>query len=221
MQLAVDLLLILLFSLMALRGLRRGFFKTVFSVGRLILAFAVTVLMGSTVAGWLDRRFVNPSVFDAVYRRLSAVAEEIGSTAEDGIQAFTERIPPSFRGYLDPEAMSPTAELHDVAEACAHTVADGISGVIAGVLGHVLLFAVSFGLLTVAMLFLGKLTKLPVIRTVDGVLGLALGAVGGLVVVAFASAILGAVLGLTGHGEALENSFMLRLFSGLRDRILS
>ena len=217
MQLFIDILFIVIFALLVFRGWRRGFMKSVLSLGRLILSLIITIAFGATFAAWIDEKFVNPPVFDAVFKKFSEVAAEVTSTAEGGIDALVEKIPEAFRGYLDLETLDPTAEINALVEQWSCTVADGISKVISLILGFVLLFVISFILLTVAIFIVNKLVKLPVIQSVDKILGLVAGVFSGAVTVAVLSILLSAILGLVGQGELAEGSFMLRLFAGVKD----
>ena len=221
MQLVIDILLIAIFALLVFRGWWRGFMKSILSLGRLILSLVITILFGSAFAAWLDAKFVNPPVFEAVFKKFSDVAAEVTASAEGGIDALVEKIPEAFRGYLDLESVDPTAEINALVEEWSHTVADGISRVISLILGYILLFVISFVVLTVVIFIVGKLAKLPAIKTVDKLLGLVMGVISGAVAVIIISVILSAVLGVIGQGEVVEASFMLRLFSGLKDALLS
>lgn len=219
MQLVIDILLIAIFALLVFRGWWRGFMKSILSLGRLILSLVITILFGSAFAAWLDAKFVNPPVFEAVFKKFSDVAAEVTASAEGGIDALVEKIPEAFRGYLDLESVDPTAEINALVEEWSHTVADGISRVISLILGYILLFVISFVVLTVVIFIVGKLAKLPAIKTVDKLLGLVVGIFSGAIAVIIIAVILGAILGLVGQGEVVEGSFMLRLFSGLKDLI--
>ena len=219
MQLVIDILLVIVFALLVFRGWRRGFMKSILSLGRLILSLVITSLFGSAFAGWLDVKFINPPVFEAVFKKFSKIAADVTASAEGGIDALVEKIPNAFRGYLDLESVDPTAEINALAEEWSHTVADGISRVISLILGFILLFAISFVVLTIVIFIVGKLAKLPAIKAVDKLLGLVVGLFSGAVAVIIISIILGAILGLVGRGEVVEGSFMLRLFGGLKDLI--
>ena len=221
MQLVIDILLIAVFGLLVFRGWWRGFVKSILSLGRLILSFVITILFGSAFSGWLDEKFVNPPVFESVFKKFSDIAADVTSTAEGSVDALVEQIPEGFRGYLDLEAVDPTAKIDALVEQWSHTVADGISKVIATVLGFILLFILSFLVLTVVIFIVSKVAKLPAIKTVDKLLGLVMGVISGAVAVIIISVILSAVLGVIGQGEVVEASFMLRLFSGLKDALLS
>lgn len=221
MQLVIDILFAVIFLLLVFRGWRRGFMKSVLSLGRLILSLIITIAFGATFAAWIDEKFVNPPVFDAVFKKFSEVAAEVTATAEGGIDALVEKIPEFFRGYLDLEALDPTAEINALVEEWSHTVADGISKVIATVIGYILLFALAFLALTIVIFIVSKVAKLPAIRTVDKLLGLLLGIVSGVISVIIISVILSALLSAFGQDAVVEGSFVLRLFSGVKDLLLS
>lgn len=220
MQLVIDILLIAVFAFLVFLGWHRGFFKSVLRVGRLILAIILTIAFGPAFSAWVDKTFVNPPVYKFVFGKLSAVADEVAATANGSAEAMVEKIPESFRDHLDLSAVDPTAELNALVEEWSTTVAGSISIVIATVLGYILLFVLAFILLTVAIAIISKLAKLPVLKTADKILGLVMGVVSGTIAVIAISVILGVLLGVIGQGEVVENSFMLRLFSGLRGLIV-
>ena len=217
MQLVIDILLIVIFALLVFRGWHKGFMKSILGLGRLILSLVITITCGSAFAAWIDAKFVNPPVFEKVYQKFSDIAAEVTATAEGGIDALVEKIPEAFRGYLDLETVDPTAEINALVEEWSHTVADSISKVIATVIGYVLLFILAFIVLTVVIFIVGKLAKLPVLKTVDKVLGLVVGIASGALAVLFVAVVLSAILGVIGQTEVVEASFMLRLFSGVKD----
>ena len=183
MQLVIDILLIVIFGLLVFRGWWRGFMKSVLSLGRLILSLVITIIFGASFAAWIDAKFINPPVFEAVFKKFSDIAAEVTASAEGGIDALVEKIPEAFRGYLDLESVDPTAEINALVEEWSHTVADGISRVISLILGYILLFVISFVVLTVVIFIVGKLAKLPAIKTVDKLLGLVVGIFSGAIAV--------------------------------------
>ena len=221
MQLVIDILLIVIFGLLVFRGWWRGFMKSVLSLGRLILSLVITIVFGASFAAWIDAKFVNPPVFEAVFKKFSDIAAEVTASAEGGIDALVEKIPEAFRGYLDLETLDPTAEIDALVEQWSHTVADGISKVIATVIGYILLFVLAFLVLTLGIFIVTRFAKLPAIKTVDKLLGLVVGIFSGAAVVIFISVILSALLGIFGQEALVEGSFMLRLFSGIKDLLFA
>ncbi len=217
MQLVIDILLIVIFGLLVFRGWRRGFMKSVLSLGRLILSLIITILFGSSFAVWIDEKFVNPPIFESVFEKFSDIAADVTASAEGGIDALVEKIPEVFRGYLDLETVDPSSEINALVEEWSHTVADSISKVIATVVGYILLFILSFLVLTLVIFIVTRIAKFPAVKTVDKLLGLVIGLVSGVVAVIVISVILGAILGVFGQAEIVEGSFMLRLFAGVKD----
>ena len=221
MQLVIDILLIVIFGLLVFRGWWRGFMKSVLSLGRLILSLVITIVFGASFAAWIDAKFINPPVFEAVFKKFSDIAAEVTASAEGGIDALVEKIPEAFHGYLDLETLDPTAEINALVEEWSHTVADGISKVIATVIGYILLFVLAFLVLTLVIFIVTRFAKLPAIKTVDKLLGLVVGLFSGAAVVIFISVILSALLGIFGQEALVEGSFMLRLFSGIKDLLFA
>jgi uncharacterized membrane protein required for colicin V production len=221
MQLVIDILLIVIFGLLVFRGWWRGFMKSVLSLGRLILSLVITIVFGASFAAWIDAKFINPPVFEAVFKKFSDIAAEVTASAEGGIDALVEKIPEAFRGYLDLETIDPAAEINALVEQWSHTVADGISKVIATVIGYILLFVLAFLVLTLVIFIVTRFAKLPAIKTVDKLLGLVVGLFSGAVAVIFISVILSAILGVIGQEAVVEGSFMLRLFSGIKNLLFA
>lgn len=220
MQFAVDFFLLAIFGLLVFQGWRRGFLKAVFSLGRLILSVLLTFLLGPAVSGWIDRAFVNPPVYESVHKKFTEIADEVAATAQNGVDALVQKIPSAFKGYLDTESIDPAADVYALADEWSLTVAGGISKVIAAVIGYVLLFLVCFVLLTVAIFIVTKLVdRISLVRLTDKLLGLILGVISGTVAVLLISAVLGAILSVTGQETVVEQSFMLRLSAGVREMI--
>ncbi len=220
MQFVIDILLIAVFGLLVFRGWWRGFMKSVLSLGRLILSLVITILFGQSFAGWLDAKFINPPIYKAVFNKLSDVAAEVTASAEGSVDALVEKVPDMFRSYLNLESVNPADEISALVEQWSRTVSDGISGVVSTVLGYILLFLMAFLVLTVVIFIIGKLAKLPAIKTMDKLLGLIVGVVSGVVAVMFISVVLGAILSVSGQGELVDNSIMLKLFAGVRELLI-
>ena len=221
MQILLDALLIAVFALFVFRGFSRGLARSVFRLGRMILSFAITALLGSSFSRWINQCFVYPRVYQTVHGRLTQLATDVSSTSGGSLEAFVGRLPKAFRQYVDLSSIEPSAKVNTVVEAWSHTVTEGLSRVVSTVLGFVLLFALSFLALTVVIAVVGRLVRLPVIRTVDKLLGLGGGIISGMIAVWILALVLGALFSLTGHEDVLDRSLLLRLFTGGKERIFN
>ena len=217
----IDVILLAILAFFAIRGLLKGFMKSILGLGRLILSVVITIAFGASFAVWLDDTFINPPIYEAVFKKFSNIAADVTATAEGGVEALVEKIPDMFRGHLDLENLDPSAKIDELVHQWSHTVADGISKVVATVLGYILLFVLSFLVLTLVIFLVSRFAKLPFIKKTDKLLGLAIGLVSGLVVAILLSAVVGAILGLLGQNDIIEGSFMLRTFAWLRDLLFA
>ena len=221
MHALLDALLVSVFALFVLRGYSRGLSRSVLGLGRTVLSFAVTALLGSSFARWINQGFVYPRVYSSVHERLSHLASDVTSISGGGLEALADRLPKVFCQYVDLANIAPTEKVSAVVEEWSLTVADGISKVVSTVLGFVLLFLLAYLALTVVMTLVGGLVRLPVIRTVDKLLGLAGGVISGLIALFVLTLVLGALLSLTGHEDVLDRSLLLRLLTGLKEGIFT
>lgn len=212
MNIVIDIVLLALFAFLVLRGYFRGFMKTVLSFGRLILSVVITLIFGSAFSGWIDKTFVNPPLFEWVHGKISALAGEAAS----GVDEFLSQLPAAFKGFVDAEALREKygdagASVDALVTDVSASVSSAMSAVIATVIGYVLLFILAFVVLTVAIWLVGKFAELPLIKTGDKLLGLAVGAVSGLLAVSLVSAVLYAIVYLSGNMAAYDNSLIFKL----------
>ena len=221
MHILLDALLISVFAFLAYRGYTRGLARSVLRLGRTVLSFAVTALLGASFARWINQGLVYPRVFSSVHERLSHLASDVTSTSGEGLEALASKLPKVFRQYLEMDAIAPTEKVSAVVDTWSRAIAGGISKVVSTVLGVVLLFLLAFVALTVVMTLVRGLVKLPIIRTVDKVLGLVGGVLSGLIAIFVLTLVLGALLSLTGHGDVLDRSLLLPLFTGIKERIFT
>lgn len=212
MHLVLDILLLGIWGLFAYFGWRRGFVGAVLRFARLILSLVITVTLASTVAAWINTRWI----YGAVLSRVQGVFDDLAAKATGGVEGLIEQIPAVLRGYLDTSRIDPSSGIEAVADQMAEGVAGGLSRTISTVLGAVGLFILCYILCTIALFVADKLVKLPFICTVDSLLGLGIGVISGGLAVVFLAAVTGAVLILRGDTAMAEASIMLRLCAGLR-----
>ncbi|MBQ9779950.1 MAG: CvpA family protein [Clostridia bacterium] len=211
MNIVFDVILLALFAFMAIRGYFKGFMKMVLSLGRLVLAVIITIIFGSAFSGWIDEKFINPPIFEWVHGKIS----ELAGNAVTNVDEFLEGLPGIFKNFLDSEAFQEKysgagASVDALVTDVSTSVSGAMSAVISTVIGYVLLFVLSFVILTIIIWLVGKFTELPLIKTGDKLLGLAVGAVSGLLAVALAASVLYLIVYLTGNLSAYENSIIFK-----------
>ena len=96
MHLVLDILLLGIWGLFAYFGWRRGFVGAVLRFARLILSLVITVTLASTVAAWINTRWI----YGAVLSRVQGVFDDLAAKATGGVEGLIEQIPAVLRGSL-------------------------------------------------------------------------------------------------------------------------
>ncbi len=228
MNVAFDILLLALFAFMVLRGYFKGFMKMVLSLGRLVLAVIITLIFGSAFSGWINEKFINPPIYEWVHGKIS----EMAGSAVTNVDEFLEGLPGIFKNFVDAETFQDQygdagASVDALVTDVSTSISGAMSTVISIVIGYVLLFLLSFVVLTVVIFLVNKFVKLPLIKTGDKLLGLAVGVVSGLIAVALVASILYLIVYLTGDMSAYENSVIFKfvkdinVFGFIFDKLLA
>lgn len=213
MHFVLDLLLIGVGGFLLFRGWRRGFAAWVLHGGRLLLSLVITLTGGGVFSAWIHEAWIYPAIYERVQPKFANLA-----TAADGsLEALISKIPSAFRPYIHESTADSTDNLYQIADEWSSRVSQGLSEAVASAIGHIFLFLLSYILLTIIIFFLRNLTKLPIVHTVDRVLGLVLGGISGLFAVVLLSAVTGAFLEILGQGDIADRSLILSLFERIRE----
>jgi len=200
-------------------GIRRGFIKTVLGFLDFVLAIILTNIFYPPFSRFL--RGID-SLYDAVRDTVSSTLglDELitgsigaaGNAANDAINTLP--LPQALLDYIIANN-NPEVHLAVAATDLSDFVAGFIASIVINVMAAVILFALIYVGLIIATKVLNIIAMLPVIKSLNKLLGGALGAIWGLIMV-------WVVLGVgviffsinTGFAmtEALENSFIARLF---------
>ncbi len=206
MNVVFDILLVALFAFFVIRGLIKGFLKSVLSFGRLILAVILTLIFGSAFASWLDATLIHPPVYEAVLDKVSVMAE----SASGSVEALLSDVSGAFGSLIDTSSLTAADGMTALVESISQSISSAISMAISTVIGYILLFIIFFVLLTVAIFVVDKVTRLPVIHGCDKLLGVCMGVVSGLVAVTTLSTVLYAIVYATGDMTAFESSTVFK-----------
>lgn len=211
MHIVLDLILVAVFGFFVFRGWWRGFAEGVLKSGRWILSLVITLSLGPALSAFINRSWIHPPVYEKIHTHFLAMAD----AANGQVDVWISRIPAVFRPFLDMYGAEHTQDLNRLANEWAQDAADGLSGMISSIIGYIVLFVLAYVGLTLAILFLKNLTKLPVIGTLDRVLGLALGIISGLLTALLAAVIMAAILLVSGNGAVLDQSLLLKALSSI------
>ena len=223
MAYALDGAILVLFLVMVALGVRHGFIKTIAGVVAFVAALVLSSLLAGPVSGFAYDTFVEPPVQEALM-------EEFGRStpAAEQLDTVLEKLPAFVTNRLEAEGLGDGAAiLERIRDGEEDTAAYQriLTGVVEPVvlplmkaLCMLLLFILLWIVITLVLRALDVVAKLPVLKQLNGLLGVAAGAVQGLLWVLFAVAALRLVADM-GWIDALtpavlEDTVLVRYLDG-------
>ena len=193
MAYVLDGVVILIMVLAIAFGYRRGFIRSIVQLVGLVAAFLLAFSFSETVSPYVYDSFINESLHETVSQALQA---EGSSTAADRLDAAVEKLPAVVGDMIsgNPQAQNMIESLGEKADATAAQLADTlvtdiIRPIVVAVLRFVAFLVLFFVLLLLVKLLSGlvkPITKLPLIRQADGLLGACVGVLKGALFVVIA-----------------------------------
>ena len=173
---------------------RRGFVKTIIGFVGTLLAVAAAAIFGPAAASVIRVRLVGPfferTVGDYLMTYMSGVGESAEAFAEQFNQLLAE-MPEVLEAYLRRFSVSPeevrqsfeASSLESAKDAAVSAISTPLSQAVSNVLGFLLVFVAALLLIKLLTVMLDTAAKLPLLRSVNKGLGVALGAVQGVLIV--------------------------------------
>lgn len=182
----LDGIIVLLLVIAVILGYKRGFISTAVQLAGYIFAFLIALSLSTTVAEFTYDRFIGEKITETVS---AAFSENAGSTVSEKVDGMLETLPAFLQTALseNQEVQDALANIENKTEntitAVTETIVEQILRPVVVALLRFVIFLILFLLLLLVVKLLSKLvkplTKLPLIRQVDGTLGIVLGAVNG------------------------------------------
>lgn len=173
---------------------RRGFVKTIIGFVGTLLAVAAAAIFGPAAASVIRVRLVGPFferiVGDYLMTYMSGVGESAEAFAEQFNQLLAE-MPEVLEAYLRRFSVSPeevrqsfeASSLESAKDVAVSAISTPLSQAVSNALGFLLVFVAALLLIKLLTVLLDTAAKLPLLRSVNKGLGVALGAVQGVLIV--------------------------------------
>lgn len=182
MSLLIDVIVIAAFAGCLIRGIKKGFIKSIIGIVIVIAAIIGSVQFSPALGNTLNNKFIHKSV-------VSAAKDSIPNVDVD---ALINEMPPAFKKSLDrfrtdPEDVKELFENSDIEETddqkrtrIAEKMASPLSKAISRALAFLIIFVVLYLVLFIISIIVCAVVKLPLLRTADKLLGALLGGVSGI-----------------------------------------
>ena len=173
---------------------RRGFVKTIIGFVGTLLAVAAAAIFGPAAASVIRVRLVGPFFERTVGDYLMTYMSGVGESAEAFAEQFNQLLaamPEVLEAYLRRFSVSPeevrqsfeASSLESAKDAAVSAISTPLSQAVSNALGFLLVFVAALLLIKLLTVLLDTAAKLPLLRSVNKGLGVALGAVQGVLIV--------------------------------------
>ncbi len=191
MSFLLDIFFVLIFAIIVIFSVERGFVRSVWSTVTVVGAFIAAYIFGPLLGNWICDTFILNSVTEYAFEVVERLISE--QSGQYNLSQLFETLPEEFvqliencGADIDQLASDFSAALTIPKEGLygfAESVALPISKTISNAIGVILIFIVA----TISLCLIGYLVKaivkLPLIHQVNGFLGLILGIIEGFVIV--------------------------------------
>lgn len=174
-----DVIVLLIVALTVFLGYRRGFLRTIVQLVGCLLALILAFSFSQTVSTWVYDTMLRDTVYEKIETAWQDTTASGAATLSDKVESMTEALPGFVKSVWDPESV--TKELQqflnsgETAQSASVFLTDTVLRPILVTVIRFIAFLILYALLMVAVKLLVKLIKplsrLPLIRQADGVLG--------------------------------------------------
>lgn len=182
MSLLIDVIVIAAFAGCLIRGIKKGFIKSIIGIVVVIAAIFGSVQFSPALAKELNKKYIHNSVVsaakDAIPRvEADTLVNEMPSAFKKVLDRFGTK-PEDVKALFATENASKTEE--EKREIIAEKMGAPLAKAISKALAFLIVFAVLYIVLLIASLIICAVVKLPLLKTADKLLGAILGGASGL-----------------------------------------
>lgn len=192
LPLIIDAILILIFAATVFEGRRKGFFKTVLSLVATAISVLIAYEYSAPLAEWANEVFIQKAA-------VNTFAEAISAHLSSGTQAIIDAIPDYIVKAAEAGGVTVSTVVSDIGSSidamqAAEQIYGGIYSIlvfpILSVIAFVVIYAISHAVLSFGISFINNIFKLPVLKSLNKLLGGVVGAIKGIVIVSILSIVL-------------------------------
>ena len=186
-----DIFLLLVLILATAISTKRGFVRSVWASVTIIGSFVVAYAFGPDLGEYFCLDYILPRVTEYTFEIISGMISSTAGTYN--ISEFFTSLPEEFvllaescgasLEYLEKEFISSIAISQESLYDMANAIALPVSRTLSHAVGIIITFFASVIVLTIIGLIVKIISKIPIIKTLDGILGFALGIIKGVVII--------------------------------------
>ena len=218
----VDLIYIALAVITILVFTKRGFVESVFKYGRSIMAGILTFIFGPLVGEVVYAKFVYNGVHGWVSEKLSNFLHSAAEKVD--VDAMIEELPFLVKQFLNPDELKAkfgetVTDIEASAQEFAATVAAPLSKAISNLIAYVIVFLIALLVLLIFGKILDLVVQLPILKTINTVLGFIVGIGAAILLLASVTYVLSLIISFFGDILSLQTLSSTSALFGWFDRL--
>ncbi len=196
----LDIISVAVLAFSAVSAARRGFFKTMIGLVGTFVALGVAVVFGGGAGDWLNAKWIGEAFQSAVGDYLTRFV-----TTGEGTPSFTEQLeklfstmPDVLREFLsrysvtaaDVQKVISSATGDEAKTAVTTAIAGPLASAVSAAAGFVLVFILALIVIRIATFVVDAVLKLPVLKSLNGIMGILLGILEGAIIMMILAGVL-------------------------------
>ena len=208
----IEIIALIIIVVSVIIGYKKGFVSSILNFGGVIIAYIGATLLDKPIATFIFNVFFRNSLIKSVNEK---IIEAVGSKT-DAVNSFVDKFPKLIRPFFEDKFGSLTTSLNENIGSGAEKIVDDFIGpayvaVITMIVFFTLIIVLTFLVRLLAKLFV-NINKVPLVGTLNSVLGLFTGLLQGVVSVIILTILINFVLAVltpnNGIHNALKDSFL-------------
>jgi len=225
----LDILSVAVLALCAMSAAKRGFFKTMVGLVGTFIAIGAAVVFGGGAGDFLNAKWIEKAFESAVGDYLSNFV-----TTGEGAPSFTAQLeklfssmPDVLREFLarysvtaaDVQKVIASAVGDEAKAAVTTAIATPLADAVSAAAGFLLVFVLALVVIRVATFVVDAVLKLPVLKSLNGAMGIALGVIEGAIimmvlagVVTYLAPFISSYIGRELNSEVINSTILFKYF---------
>ncbi len=214
MSILLDVIIVAIVVLYALRGWRKGFFRSLMGLIGAMIALVAALTVSRFLSQWIFDAFIRTPLAASITQTMA----ETGASTASGIMSALPQFLRELVGWTGNSAQ----ELQNLISSSAGPAADILVNIISPlvinlimIVAAIVLFIIFLIIVRLLLRLLNKVTKVPVIKQLNGILGFLLGIGKGIIIVWMLCALVSIIVPLFGPSaqwaqDAMDHSYVFR-----------
>lgn len=201
---------------------KRGFVESVFRYGKTLFAGYISYAVGPAVSNFIYEKYVYSGVYSRVYEKVNALL--ISAAERVDVESLIDNLPFIVKQFVNTDDLKSLygdtmVNIEASAKSFSASASAPLSSVISNMTAYVLVFLTAVLVLSLLGKLLDLIFKLPVLRTVNSVLGLLLGVGAAFISLAAITYAIRVLTGFFGNILSLQTLSESSILFGVFDRI--